>query len=157
MGTMKIDGAHNLFRIQDVRRYPLFYIELLYVFFNLFGIVALIVNEGIGPRKVPADTSPVWEIAASYSGILLLVLFAAAVTGLGVYGLFWGGFKWRARHMFLQFLLRLYVTIGALSIYGFYPTTWMNSAFLALVASVMYLKLKWESNRWEAYLNDAGH
>jgi hypothetical protein len=150
---VKIDGTHDLFKLHDVRRYPFFYIELLYVVSTVFGIGMLVIS-GLAVDRTPGDVSPFWEAAASYSGVLGLVLVALLVAGTGFYGLFKGGYKWRARHMFGQFILRLYTTIGTLSVYGFFPTNWISGALLCLISGVIYLKLRWEVVRWKAYIEE---
>lgn len=100
--------------------------------------------NGVGDlsKPLPPETSAFWQVAASVGGITLLLTAALFVIGVGLYGLFWGGFKWRAYHMFGQFILRLYATIGTLSIYGFYPTQWISGALLCCIAALIYLKLK---------------
>jgi hypothetical protein len=118
-GHMKTNGVHNIMRPSDVREYPMFYMELAYAFWTLAGLT----NGGVG----------------------LLLLFSLVAVGIGFYGLFRGGFKWRARHMFLQFIIRLYVVIGSLSIYGIWPTSWIANALGATVASILYLRLRWEA------------
>lgn len=151
---MKRNGAYDLFRLHDIRRHPLFYIEMLYVFFTLLG-VGLLFAHGIADVDTPPGTSPAWQAAASYIGILALLVVAVVVCGIGVYGLFWGGFKWRARHMFGQFLLRLYALVGTLSIHGLYPTSWVASALLTAIAALIYLRLRWEGERWKTFVEDA--
>jgi hypothetical protein len=155
MGTMKSNGVHDLFRLHDIRRYPVFYIELSYVVFTLLG-VGLIVADGISNDVgVPPGTAPAWEAAASYMGIALLMISAAGIALVGLYGLFKGGYKWRARHMFAQFIIRLYAVIGTISVNGWYPITWVASFMLVVVAAIIYLKLRWEDERWKAFITDA--
>lgn len=157
MGGMKTNGANKIFRLHDIRRYPIFYVELWYIFSTLLG-TGLVLSREVGiSQPVPPDTSPLWEAAASYAGVTALLLVAVGVCATGFYGLFWGGFKWRARHMMGQFVLRLYTVIGVLSVYGLYPASWLSNLSLCVIAGVLYLKLKWETARWEEVVRHARH
>ncbi len=147
---MKRDGTHNLFRLSDVTMYPFFYIELAYAISTIVGIVLYIVHAGTEiAAQVPEGASSAWQVAASTGGIAILFGTAFITAGIGLYGLFKGGFKWRSTHMFLQFILRTYTTIGMLSIYGFWPTSWISSFLLALISSIIYLKLRQEQRTYE--------
>jgi hypothetical protein len=142
---MKRDGVHNIFKPSDVTRYPFFYIEMFYAISTLMGVVIYTIHaRGDFAVRVPDGASAAWQIAASEVGVLLLFSVALITTMIGFYGLFKGGFKWRSTHMFLQFMLRLYTTIGMLAVYGFWPTNWISSSLLALISGVIYLKLRKE-------------
>ena len=137
---MKRDGVANLFKPSDIRHYPLFYIELTYAISTLAA--SLLLSLGLIDVEVPGTPGLVWELSGSGLGILTLGLIGISIATLQLYGLFKGGFKWRARAMLAQFSIRLYVTIGLLSVFGLVPTNWLNTAVLCIVAGIIYLRLK---------------
>jgi hypothetical protein len=143
---MKQDGTANIFKPSDIRHYPLFYIELIYAVASIFGgIVVLTTTVNV---NVPGTSSAIWHLAGSDAGLFILgIVFVLLGVG-GIWALLKGGFKWRARVMFFQFLFRLYVTIGIISVFGIFPTgTWLNIFVLALVSAVIYLAVGGEAKR----------
>lgn len=143
---MKQDGTHNLMRPSDIRHYPIFYIELLYAIVSIVG-GSLVFLHTID-INVPGGTSAIWQLAGSNIGILALGAVSIILGLFGLYALFKGGFRWRARVMMGQFLLRLYITIGYVAVFGLFPTTWINIIFLALIAAICYLRVSDEARKY---------
>ena len=135
----------QLERIKSIGRSPLACIELIIAISAVVGGLYVLSPYLVVTVSI-IDAPNIVQNLATTTGIVTLGI-ASIMNGLVmIYGVVTNKYKVRSIGLFINIILRLYVTIVTIIAQGLFPMTWLANVTIMLIAAVCYLQIRVKVN-----------